>query len=137
MFYCRRNTEVDDSEMKKVIASFTPRILTDTVYPIAPGNLHSTSNGVISQFSSSSENTSQTVAIPIGPNLGSSDYNAPPPPPYLPAYQPSGNDINYPSDDEKNSNLSLENYVGDQDNEISNDNDANTEPLWFHGNIDS
>lgn len=123
--------------MNEVISTFTPRILTDSGNPLAPRNVNSTSNGGISLSSSSSDDAAGTVPIPIGPKLD----RAPPPPPYVgqPTYQPSSlskNDVDYLSDNDRNSFVSLEKYDGDQEEENSSNN-ANTEPLWFHGNIDS
>jgi hypothetical protein len=123
LFYSRRNSEIDDTELKKVISSFTPRILAE-VYQPPTGNLNVTSN-----LDSSLSSVDTVVKFPIP---------VPPPPPYDgPAvYKPSSlfkEAPGYESDSDKISSTSLENCVGDAEQEMSRDN-MNTEPLWYHEN---
>lgn len=136
LFYSRRNSEIDDAEIKQVISSFTPRILVEVNPPVL-GSLPFNSNLNISNSSSSSEDTIGTVPIPITPS--SSKTNAPPPHYGPGVYQPSvlsNEEPGYVLDNDRVSISSLENYAGDQ--ELNNENTKNTEPLWYHGNnIDS
>jgi hypothetical protein len=116
LFYSRRNSEIDDAELKQVISSFTPRILAE-VYRPTTGNLNVTSN---LDSSLSSQGTVGNFQIP-----------APPPPPYDgPVTSIFKEAPGYMSDSDKISSSSLENCVGDP---VSPDN-KNTEPLWYHEN---
>jgi len=139
LFYERRKTKIDDSEIKSVIASFEPSFSADAVNPLASGNTPNLSNLDVSYSSSSSADSARTVPIPIGPIGARLDNNAPPPPPYpgtlLDTYSLKAESIS-PARLHRNSSSLLENFSGDQEQEISNDNDTNNEPLWFHGNID-
>lgn len=106
--------------------------------PLQTANWNDASKLSVSHSSSSSADTISTVPIPIKQGVV-----APPPPPPYPApplygrtILPDNDEVNYGSDHSRSSLSSLENLPGDQDEEIGNDENANTEPLWFHGNID-
>lgn len=106
--------------------------------PLQTANWNDASKLSVSHSSSSSADTISTVPFPIKQGVV-----APPPPPPYPApplygrtILPDNDEVNYGSDHSRSSLSSLENLPGDQDEEIGNDENANTEPLWFHGNID-